>query len=222
MRRKIRSVGEARTRWSSPIRQLKMQRYMRRPSSRFLDHLGKCTGKRVVYFPVQSNAAEIEAMRAGRLHVGGFSTGPTGFAVNLAGAVPFAVKGNDKEWQGYNLIMIVKRRQFLSEALRSEGKKRVAHTSPSSNSGHLAPQVLFPPKDSSRIRITSSIFSGGMDNPSRVSSLETTMQLPSHRTYSTVWRRVARSRPMTSGSFTKVPSSRPRRLRTRHDLQPSS
>src|SRR5688572_24192373 len=44
----------------------------------FLDYLGKCTGKRIVYFPVQSNAAEIEAMRAGRLHVGGFSTGPTG------------------------------------------------------------------------------------------------------------------------------------------------
>src|SRR5262245_47005959 len=41
----------------------------------FLEYLGKCTGKRIVYFPVQSNAAEIEAMRAGRLHVGGFSTG---------------------------------------------------------------------------------------------------------------------------------------------------
>ena len=29
-------------------------------------------------------------MRSGRLHVAGFSTGPTGFAVNMAGAVPFA------------------------------------------------------------------------------------------------------------------------------------
>ena len=37
-------------------------------------------------------AAEIEAMRSGRLHVGGFSTGPTAFAVNIAGAVPFAIK----------------------------------------------------------------------------------------------------------------------------------
>ena len=41
-----------------------------------------------VFYQVQSNAAEIEAMRSGRLHVGGFSTGPTAFAVNLAGAVP--------------------------------------------------------------------------------------------------------------------------------------
>ena len=51
----------------------------------FTDYLGKCVSKRVVYFPVQSNSAEIEAMRSGRLHVAGFSTGPTGFAVNLAG-----------------------------------------------------------------------------------------------------------------------------------------
>src|SRR5688500_1221609 len=35
----------------------------------FLDYLGKCTAKRVVYYGVQSKAAEIEAMRAGRLHV---------------------------------------------------------------------------------------------------------------------------------------------------------
>src|SRR5262245_53538952 len=58
----------------------------------FTEYLGQCTGKRVVYYPVQTNAAEIEAMRSGRLHIAGFSTGPTGFAVNLAGAVPFALK----------------------------------------------------------------------------------------------------------------------------------
>ena len=57
----------------------------------FTDFLAQCTGKRVVYYPVQSNSAEIEAMRSGRLHIAGFSTGTTGFAVNLAGAVPFAV-----------------------------------------------------------------------------------------------------------------------------------
>ena len=40
----------------------------------FLKHLEKTTGKRVQFFPVQSNAAQIEAMRAGRLHVAGFNT----------------------------------------------------------------------------------------------------------------------------------------------------
>ena len=126
----------------------------------FLDHLGKCTGKRVVYYGVQSNAAEIEAMRAGRLHVGGFSTGPTGFAVNLAGAVPFAVKGTEKEWQGYRLIVLVKKSSPYQKLADLKGKK-VAHTSPSSNSGHLAPQVLFPPEGIAPDKDYKVLFSGG-------------------------------------------------------------
>src|SRR5207237_10522931 len=74
----------------------------------FTDYLAQCTGKRVVYYPVQSNSAEIEAMRSGRLHVAGFSTGPTGFAVNLAGAVPFGAKGPANGPQGYHLLSTVK------------------------------------------------------------------------------------------------------------------
>lgn len=126
----------------------------------FLDYLGKCTGKKIVYFPVQSNAAEIEAMRAGRLHVGGFSTGPTGFAVNLAGAIPFAVKGYEKDFQGYNLITIVKKNSPYQKMADLKGKK-VAHTSPSSNSGHLAPQVLFPPEGLVPDKDYKVLFSGG-------------------------------------------------------------
>ena len=74
----------------------------------FTTHLSQCLNKKVVFYQVQSNAAEIEAMRSGRLHVGGFSTGPTAFAVNLAGAIPFGIKGTEKEFQGYNLIVVVK------------------------------------------------------------------------------------------------------------------
>jgi len=109
----------------------------------FTDYLSKCTAKRVVFYQVQSNAAEIEAMRSGRLHVGGFSTGPTNFAVNLAGAVPFAVKGDSKEWQGYQLWLIVKKDSPLQKVTDLKGKK-VAHVQPSSNSGNLAPRALFP------------------------------------------------------------------------------
>ncbi|RJF95912.1 phosphate/phosphite/phosphonate ABC transporter substrate-binding protein [Noviherbaspirillum saxi] len=109
----------------------------------FTSHLSQCTGKRVVFFQVQSNAAEIEAMRSGRLHVGGFSTGPTAFAVNIAGAVPFAVIGNEKEYQGYSLIVIVKKDSPIQKMTDLKGRK-VAHTSPSSNSGHMAPVALFP------------------------------------------------------------------------------
>lgn len=109
----------------------------------FTKHLAQCTGKRVVFFQVQSNAAEIEALRSGRLHVGGFSTGPTAFAVNIAGAVPFAVKGDEKGYQGYHLYVIVKKDSAIKSMTDLKGKK-VAHTSPSSNSGHMAPLALFP------------------------------------------------------------------------------
>ncbi|MCX7892010.1 MAG: phosphate/phosphite/phosphonate ABC transporter substrate-binding protein [Burkholderiales bacterium] len=109
----------------------------------FTEHLAKCTGKRVVFYQVQSNAAEIEAMRSGRLHVGGFSTGPTNYAVNLAGAVPFAVKGNEKELQGYQLIFLVRKDSPYQKLADLKGKK-VAHVQPSSNSGNLAPRALFP------------------------------------------------------------------------------
>jgi phosphonate transport system substrate-binding protein len=109
----------------------------------FMDHLGSCTGKRIVYFPVQNNAAQIEAMRSGRLHISGFATGVVGFAVNLAGAVPFAVIGSERGVSGYRLIALVKS-ESPYKALPDLKDKRVAHTSTSSNSGNLAPRVFFP------------------------------------------------------------------------------
>jgi phosphonate transport system substrate-binding protein len=128
----------------------------------FTKHLAQCSGKRVVFFQVQSNAAEIEAMRSGRLHVGGFSTGPTAFAVNIAGAVPFAVKGNEKEYQGYNLIVIVKKSSPFQKLADLKGK-RVAHTAPSSNSGHMAPMALFPAEGLAPEKDYKILFSGKHD-----------------------------------------------------------
>lgn len=109
----------------------------------FQEYLSKATGKKVVYYSVQSNAAEVEAMRSGRLHIAGFSTGPTCFAVNLAGYVPTSVKGYEDKFQGYNLIVIVKKDSPYQKLEDLKGKK-LAHTSASSNSGNLAPRALFP------------------------------------------------------------------------------
>ena len=128
----------------------------------FTTHLSACLNKKVVFYQVQSNAAEIEAMRSGRLHVGGFSTGPTAFAVNLAGAVPFAVKGTAREFQGYNLIVIVKAASPFQKLADLKGKK-VAHTSPSSNSGHLAPLALFPKEGLAPDKDYKVLFSGKHD-----------------------------------------------------------
>jgi phosphonate transport system substrate-binding protein len=109
----------------------------------FQDYLAKATGKKVVYYTVHSNAAEVEAMRSGKLHIAGFSTGPTGYAVNLAGYVPIAVKGDKDGFQGYHLALIVKKDSPFQKPADLKGKK-VAHTSVSSNSGNLAPRVLLP------------------------------------------------------------------------------
>ena len=128
----------------------------------FTTYLAKCLDKKVVFYQVQSNAAEIEAMRSGRLHVAGFSTGPTAFAVNLAGAIPFAVKGTEKEFQGYNLIVIVKASSPYQKLSDLKGKK-VAHTAPSSNSGHLAPLALFPKEGLTPDKDYKIIFSGKHD-----------------------------------------------------------
>ena len=59
------------------------------------------TGKPVQFFPVQSNAAQLEAMRAGRLHVAGFNTGSNPLAVNCAGFVPFAMMASNNGAFGY-------------------------------------------------------------------------------------------------------------------------
>jgi phosphonate transport system substrate-binding protein len=128
----------------------------------FTDYLAQCTAKRVVYYPVNSNSAEIEAMRSGRLHVAGFSTGPTGFAVNLAGAVPFAAKGTEKGVQGYHLISLVKASSPFQKLSDLKGK-RVAHTAPSSNSGNLAPLVLYPPEGLKPNEDYKPLWSGGHD-----------------------------------------------------------
>src|SRR5258707_5654258 len=55
----------------------------------FIRHLQKMTGRTVRFYTVQSNVAQIEAMRAGRLHIAGFGTGTVPVAVNCAGFVPF-------------------------------------------------------------------------------------------------------------------------------------
>ncbi|MBI2555319.1 MAG: PhnD/SsuA/transferrin family substrate-binding protein [Candidatus Rokubacteria bacterium] len=76
------------------------------PFSDLLRHIEKVTGKKTQYFGPQNYAAQIEAMRSGRLHITGYATGSVSFAVNLAGAVPFAVMGDDKGGGGYHLIVI--------------------------------------------------------------------------------------------------------------------
>ena len=100
----------------------------------FLDHMAEVTGKDVQFFPVQSNAAQIEAMRAGRLHVAGFNTGSNPIAVACAGFRPFAMMAGDDGSFGYEMEIITYPGSGIDEVTDIEGKT-LTHTSQTSNSG---------------------------------------------------------------------------------------
>ncbi len=71
-------------------------------------------------------------------------------------------RATTKEFQGYNLIVIVKANSPYQKLADLKGKK-VAHTSPSSNSGHLAPLSLFPAQGLFPDKDYKIIFSGKHD-----------------------------------------------------------
>lgn len=101
------------------------------------------TGKDVEYVGLDSYAAQVEAMRAERLHVAGFATGNTPFAVNLAGARPFAIQVGPESF-GYRLWVITHvENDHITELDDLADQDTVLHVDPSSNSGHLAPVAAF-------------------------------------------------------------------------------
>ncbi|TVR53531.1 MAG: phosphate/phosphite/phosphonate ABC transporter substrate-binding protein [Puniceicoccaceae bacterium] len=110
--------------------------------SDFLRHLENTTGLPVVFFPVQSNAAQLEAMRAGRLHVTGFNTGSVPLAVNRTGFVPFAMMAAADGTYGYQMEVIVPAESPVTEVSQLRGRT-IAFTSPTSNSGYKAPLVFL-------------------------------------------------------------------------------
>ena len=108
----------------------------------FIKHLEKTTGKRVQFFPVQSNAAQLEAMRAGRLHVAGFNSGAVPLAVNCAGFVPFTLMASRDGQYGYEMEIITYPGSGVTRIEDIKGKK-MAFTAQTSNSGYRAPSALL-------------------------------------------------------------------------------
>ena len=100
------------------------------------------TGKEVIINPLDSYAAQIEAMNADRLHFAGFATGATPFAVNIAGAVPFAIQLDDGQF-GYRLWVITQADNDDITELSDLAGADVTHVEQASNSGHQAPSALF-------------------------------------------------------------------------------
>ena len=130
----------------------------------YVDHLKTCTGKPVRFLPVYSSAATVEAMRSGRIQLSLLAAGDTPFAVNIGGAVPFAIHGTEKDGiAAYHLVVVVKKNGPLKTLADLKGKK-VAHVSPSSNSGNLAPRALFPKEGLIPDKDYKVLYSGKHDN----------------------------------------------------------
>lgn len=108
----------------------------------FITYMEKTTGKKVVFFPVQSNAAEIEAMRSGRLHIAGFNTGSNPLAVNCAGFHPFTIMARPDGTFGYEMEIITYPGSGIEKVEDIKGKT-LAFTSPTSNSGFKAPSAIL-------------------------------------------------------------------------------
>lgn len=129
----------------------------------FMEHLAKLTGKRIRWFPAESYAAQVEAMRSGRLHIAGVASGPTAFAVNLAGFVPVVAMQRADGSIGYTLQVITHRDSAIKTIADLRGK-RVAHVSPSSNSGDIAPRALFKAMGVEPDKDYKVLYSGKHDN----------------------------------------------------------
>ena len=130
----------------------------------FLTYLEKETGKKVVFFPVQNNAAQIEAMRSGRLHIAGFNTGSNPLAVNCAGFRLFTIMASPDGSFGYEMEIITYPGSGIEKMEDIKGRK-LAFTAPTSNSGFKAPSaILKADYDLLPDRDFEPVFSGKHDN----------------------------------------------------------
>ena len=130
----------------------------------FLKHLEKITGKKVVFFPVQSNAAQYEAMRSGRLHVAGVNAGGNAIAVNCAGFVPFTMMASPDNSFGYEMEIIVPADSAIKKPTDLKGHK-IAFTDATSNSGFKAPSAILKADFNLEAkRDFEPVFSGKHDN----------------------------------------------------------
>lgn len=130
----------------------------------YVEHLAQCTGRKTRFFPVYSSAATVEAIRSSRVQVSLLSAGDMPFAVNLGGAVPIAIHGGaDGKITAYHLIVVVKKNSPYQKLADLKNQK-VAHVSPSSNSGNLAPRALFPAEGLRPDQDYKVVYSGKHDN----------------------------------------------------------
>ncbi|MBD3896461.1 phosphate/phosphite/phosphonate ABC transporter substrate-binding protein [Halomonas sp. ML-15] len=130
----------------------------------FTEHLQSELDRTVQWFGVQSTSAQIEAMRAGRLHVSGFASGSVQDAVNMAGFVPQTAMGTEEGMIGYRMAIISRQDSDVQSPDDLSGQE-LAFVSESSGSGYFAPRaLLYEEFDMLPGEDYDVVFSGSHDN----------------------------------------------------------
>jgi phosphonate transport system substrate-binding protein len=125
---------------------------------RFLEHLERCANVRLLNFrgdaiigggtqvsALLSEQELLDGLGNGAVHLALLTTGLVPPAMDRAHARPFAVRGNTttSTIHAYRLNLLVRADSTFRTPTDLRGKK-IAHTSPGSNSGNLAPRAYFP------------------------------------------------------------------------------
>jgi phosphonate transport system substrate-binding protein len=108
----------------------------------FVAFLGKTTGKKVQYTPFAGSDDELHALRDGKLHVVGLSTGNVPMAVDACGFVPIYMLANRDGSHMLQMEIIVRADSTMHSAQDLKGHELVL-TEASSNAGFKAPLVLL-------------------------------------------------------------------------------
>jgi phosphonate transport system substrate-binding protein len=104
----------------------------------------------------------IDSIKTGKAHLAQVNPGLVPQLVAAGQPAPFAVPGNkaSKKPNSYHLILIARTDSPYRKASDLVGKK-IAHTTPTSNSGNLAPRALFPAIGLVPDKNYEVVFSGG-------------------------------------------------------------
>lgn len=104
----------------------------------------------------------VETVKLGRAHLAQVNPGLVPQLVAAGQPAPFAVPGNKatNKPNSYNLILIARTDSPYRSPKDLVGKK-IAHTTPTSNSGNLAPRALFPALGLQPDKDYEVVFSGG-------------------------------------------------------------
>ncbi len=105
-------------------------------------YIEKHTGKKIKFFRYLTNAAQLEAMRNGMLHVVSLNTGSVPPAVRCSGFRLFAMAAKSDGSYGYTMQIITYPGSGVNN-INEIKDHTVLYVTPTSNSGYKAPYILL-------------------------------------------------------------------------------